>query len=79
MKKYTGTVAQLVAMGLTVNGNIPLDQSALSVLTRLGIAREIGIAEKAGPSTRGKAAKVWEVDSEMVVKFDAVTTSAAAA
>ena len=78
MKKYTGTIAQLIAQGLTINGNKPLDQSSMSVLTRLGMAREIGKMEKA-PGTRGSAATIWEVDSEVTVTFDAVAPSPAIA
>lgn len=61
-----GTIAELAGR-VTINGTVA-DQPALSVLTRLGIATEVAVAEKAADK-RGRAAKIWEfpVDSNVVV------------
>lgn len=73
-KKITGTIAELVAMGLTINGKV-MKQGELSTLTRLGLAKQVGEAEKKG---RGKAAAIWELESSSTLKLEAVTTKSAA-
>ncbi len=64
--KLTGTISELVADGkLTING-VPVGQPEMSVLTRLGFAKEIGTVERPEVAEgekrkRGPAAKIWEI------------------
>jgi len=69
-KTYTGTVKDLVKMNLTANGQ-KLDTAMLSVITRLGMARNVGQAPKP-EKTRGKAATIWEISEETLFKITAV-------
>lgn len=68
-----GTVAELVAKGLTVNG-MKMDQTGMSFLTRLGLAREAGTVPK--KEGRGKAATIWEVDVIINVNMTAAVAEA---
>lgn len=56
-----GTIAEL-ANKVTVNGNL-VDQPGLSVLTRLGIGKQVGVTEKPD-NQRGRAAAIWEFPLE---------------
>lgn len=69
-KTIRGTISELLAMGLTINGEV-VTQSALSTLTRLGMARKAGEKEQKG---RGKAATVWELSPTMTLELHAVAT-----
>lgn len=59
---YEGTVSELVAKGVTINGQA-VDQVMLSVLGRLKIAKEIGSAEKVA-GKRGKVAKIFKLQGK---------------
>lgn len=59
---FEGTVQQLVAKGVKVNGRM-VDQVALSVMARYGIAKEIGSAEKVA-GKRGKVAKIFKLQGK---------------
>lgn len=59
MSSIKGTISELVATGLTING-IPVGQPEMSVLTRLGFATEVGTVERP-EGKRGPAPKVWEL------------------
>lgn len=63
----TGTIKELVARAITFNGNL-LGQPELSVLTRLGIAREVS---KISTGSKGKPATVWEFPCEGNFSFAA--------
>lgn len=67
----SGTVKELIEMGLTVNG-VKMDQTALSFLTRLGIARAVGVAPKS--PGRGKASTIWELDESITTTMTASVT-----
>ena len=55
-----GTISELVEGGpLSING-IPVGQPEMSVLTRLGLAKEVGTVERPA-GKRGPAPKVWEI------------------
>lgn len=69
-KKITGTISELVAMGLTING-LPMSQGFLSSLSRIGAMKQVGEAPKKG---RGKAAIIWELEPSTTIKLEAVTT-----
>ena len=56
-----GTIAELAGR-VTVNGNV-VDQPGLSVLTRLGIGKQVGVTEKP-ENQRGRAATIWEFPLE---------------
>lgn len=62
-----GTVKELVAQGVKVNG-VALDQAQLSVLTRLGLANKVGtVARPEG--TKGKPASIWELTPTATLSF----------
>lgn len=61
-KIIRGTVAELVAMKLTING-VKMDQGTISTITRLGLARASGEGAKIKAGARGKAPTIWELDS----------------
>ncbi len=69
---FRGTIAQLIGMGLTMNG-VKMDQTCLSVLTRLGVARKDGEAPKSGP--RGKAATIWVIEADSTLNLTAVVAT----
>lgn len=55
-----GTISELVAGGrLSING-VTVGQPEMSVLTRLGFAKEVGTVERP-EGKRGPAPKVWEI------------------
>ena len=67
MKKLTGTVAELVEKGIKLNGRA-LTQPYLSALAAMGdgsFCRVVG-EKKSG---KGRAAKVWEFDTEGSIKL----------
>lgn len=57
----TGTIAELSNpdTGILINGQ-PVGQPELSVLSRLGMLKEVGQVERPA-GQRGPAAKIWEV------------------
>ena len=69
MRFVTGTIAQLTNK-LTMNG-VPLDQPALSVMTRIfsgSLFKQVGIVKKEGK--RGRSAIIWQVDTEAGTFFE---------
>lgn len=82
MSNFRGTIAELVARNLTMNG-VKLGAPELSVLTRLGrgsFANAVGtVAKPAG--TRGKPATIWELNPNATLELSetvgAVTVDAA--
>lgn len=60
-----GTIKELVGNKIKMN-DVLLTQSDLSVLTRLGVAMNVGTASKA-PNSRGRASTIWEIDDCSVV------------
>lgn len=73
-KVYRGTVAELLAMGLSING-VKMDQTGLSVLTRLGLANAVGKQEK---KSRGQSATIWEIPHTIDTKLTAIASEATA-
>lgn len=72
----TGTISEMIAMGLTVNGRV-VDTAQLSVLTRL-FGNPIDKAPKAEPKTPrtgrgsggGRRSTIWELDSSQKLDLD---------
>ena len=56
-----GTIAELVG-AVTING-LPVDQPTLSALTRMGIGKKVGTAEKP-EGQRGPAPTIWEFTTQ---------------
>lgn len=69
MTQIVGTIKELVARKLSINGKI-VSQPQLSNLTAAGLATEVGKAPKA-PGTRGKASTIWAFESQATLSFDA--------
>lgn len=70
----TGTIAELLTMGITVNGH-PVDNAQLSVLTRLFGKPIEKIAAKGG--SRGRKSTIWELDSNMALNLSVATVNVA--
>ena len=59
---FQGSVKELISQGVKVNG-VPVDAVSLSIMFRFGIAKEVGVKEKA-PGTRGRAGKIFELQDK---------------
>ena len=59
---FQGSVKELISQGVKVNG-VLVDTVSLSVLSRFGIADEVGVKEKA-PGTRGRAGKIFKLQGK---------------
>ena len=59
---FQGSVKELISQGVKVNG-VPVDAVSLSIMSRFGIAKEVGVKEKA-PGTRGRAGKIFKLQGK---------------
>jgi hypothetical protein len=59
---FQGSVKELISQGVRVNG-VSVDAVSLSIMSRFGIAKEIGVKEKA-PGTRGRAGKIFKLQGK---------------
>lgn len=61
-----GTVAQLLAKNIAING-VPLNQNSMSVLTRLGFFKNGGATFSKEGSNRPSV--VWEIDPDSSIQL----------
>lgn len=67
MSKITGTVSELLASGLSVNG-VPVNQSEISVLKKFGICEVAGKVTPDAPR-RGKPAYIYSFPTSGKLTF----------
>lgn len=73
----TGTIAELVARKLCVNG-VKGDQPYISFLVRIGALKPIGNVENGKKGRGGKTAAVFSIDLDQPITFSMVMTASEA-